>query len=214
MFLFCPAVNEWPSTYLFKCSLAREENECKEHTLDPEGGSLSNDDELEIANGTDCDEQPESEVQQEAKPTKSKQKKNKGKKKALSSTTIPVIKSSDDEEHDSATEAGDMIGLRLGRATTAAPSDDDDDWTGGSKKSNRKAKTKGKAADSGPKGKAAKAQAKGEAEPSSLPAATGSSKESGPVSDDESTSNRPVSQNIKTKQCGTYLLVMCTKLIL
>nr|XP_040236406.2 dnaJ homolog subfamily C member 21 [Anopheles coluzzii] len=165
-----------------------EENECKEQTLDPEGGSLSNDDELEIANGTDCDEQPESEVQQEAKPTKSKQKKNKGKKKALSSTTIPVIKSSDDEEHDSATEAGDMIGLRLGRATTAAPSDDDDDWTGGSKKSNRKAKTKGKAADSGPKGKAAKAQAKGEAEPSSVPVATGLSKESGPISDDESTS--------------------------
>uniref|UniRef100_A0A182KH11 DnaJ homolog subfamily C member 21 n=1 Tax=Anopheles christyi TaxID=43041 RepID=A0A182KH11_9DIPT len=135
-----------------------EENESKEQAMEPDDGSLSND-ELENGNISDGEEQQDSEEAVEKKPTKTKQKKNKGKKKALSTNLhIPVIKSSDDEANDSATEGADMIGLRLGRTGNGAPSDDDDDWTGGNKKSNRKGKAKGKATDSGQRGgKAAKA---------------------------------------------------------
>uniref|UniRef100_A0A182PG52 DnaJ homolog subfamily C member 21 n=1 Tax=Anopheles epiroticus TaxID=199890 RepID=A0A182PG52_9DIPT len=152
----------------------------------PEDENLSNG-ELEEMNGSDAEEPLQAEGKPEEKPpVKGKQKKNKGKKKALS-TTIPVIKSSDEEDEDPATE-----GLRLGRTPNAAPSDDDDDW-GNNKKSNRKGKAKGKAADSKQKGKAAKAAPSaeeggrtGEAEPVPSPA-NKTSQEKKPLSDDEGT---------------------------
>uniref|UniRef100_A0A182RRC1 DnaJ homolog subfamily C member 21 n=1 Tax=Anopheles funestus TaxID=62324 RepID=A0A182RRC1_ANOFN len=121
-----------------------------------EDGNLSNE-ELEQEHETRCEEQQESdEKASEHLPTKTKQKKNKGKKKALS-TTIPVIKSSDDEENEATTDGVDMIGLRLaGRSSNAVASDNDDDWTGGGKKSNRKGKAKGKGSESNQKNKPSK----------------------------------------------------------
>ncbi|XP_052895508.1 dnaJ homolog subfamily C member 21 [Anopheles moucheti] len=152
----------------------------KEH----EDGNLSNE-EL----GTHCEEEQESDEKPELQPTKTKQKKNKGKKKALS-TTIPVIKSSDDEGNDAATDGVDMIGLRLaGRSVNAPASDDDDDWTGGSKKSNRKGKAKGKGSESNQKHKPSKTvknevpQVELDAEPSTTKATQESRQ---PISDDES----------------------------
>ncbi|XP_053664568.1 dnaJ homolog subfamily C member 21 [Anopheles marshallii] len=114
-----------------------EANEGGEAEL--ENGYLSNE-ELQ----TYCEEEEELDEKPEIQPTKTKQRKNKGKKKALS-TTMTVIKSSDDEENDAAADGVDMIGLRLAGPSSNAPaSDDDDDWTGGSKKSTRKGKAKGK----------------------------------------------------------------------
>uniref|UniRef100_A0A182W8W9 DnaJ homolog subfamily C member 21 n=1 Tax=Anopheles minimus TaxID=112268 RepID=A0A182W8W9_9DIPT len=159
-----------------------EDNEAgKANDNDLEDGNLSNE-ELEQELETRGEEQQESDEKTEQLPSKTKQKKNKGKKKALS-TAIPVIKSSEDEENDAAGEGADMAGLRLaGRSSNVADSDDDDDWTGGGKKSNRKGKAKGNSNQKNKPSKPAKAEVPKE-ELQDEPKATPESRQ--PVSDDE-----------------------------
>uniref|UniRef100_A0A182MD14 DnaJ homolog subfamily C member 21 n=1 Tax=Anopheles culicifacies TaxID=139723 RepID=A0A182MD14_9DIPT len=162
-----------------------EDNEGEEPiSKELEDGNLSNE-ELEQELEAHGEEQPESDEKPEQLPTKTKQKKSKGKKKALSST-ITVIKSSEDEENDVGVDGVDMIGLRLaGRPSNAAHSDDDDDWTGGGKKSNRKGKAKGNANQKNKPSKNAKpevAKEEVEAEPSTTTKATATRQ---PASDDE-----------------------------